>query len=490
MAATLHVAAAAQVRPVAALRGGARAHPRGLDRSSLRRRTHHRLRRARRPRGGLHPGARCRRQRARHPTVIETLARDHPRRQARLVLVDDGREPEPRGRPHGAGHHQPGPHHRQHRSARDRRELHHRAVQRDGLAPVQQHHQPARRPRLHVAVRPRTTWPSSSASPESASHARTAWPTTRSSTGFCAGRSRGCGSSPPTPRTPGSTRRICSTCWAGSISWWCRTCTPAPRPPSWPTWSCPRPAGARRKGPSSTRERRIGLVKKVARAPGQALADFHIFKLVADAWGCGELFSEWTTPEAVFQILKRLSRGSRATSPESRTTRCSIAPGGCSGRSPRARRRPPRERSRSGACSRTAASSRPTARRACCSRSRGRCPSPPRRPIPLTLLTGRGNSSQWHTNTRTGKSAVLRRLAPRGDYVEMSPVDARDRDIATNDMVDVMSARASVTVRAFVTHAVQPGQVFIPMHGSKHQQARPSPPSIPIRASPPTRRAP
>ncbi|HEU5396492.1 MAG TPA: molybdopterin-dependent oxidoreductase, partial [Verrucomicrobiae bacterium] len=54
-------------------------------------------------------------------------------------------------------------------------------------------------------------------------------------------------------------------------------------------------------------ERRIGLVKKVRRAPGQALSDFNIFKLVAQYWGCGEMFSEWTSPEAVFQILKRLS---------------------------------------------------------------------------------------------------------------------------------------------------------------------------------------
>ena len=38
-------------------------------------------------------------------------------------------------------------------------------------------------------------------------------------------------------------------------------------------------------------ERRIGLLKKVARAPGQALADFNIFQLVAHYWGCGEMFT-------------------------------------------------------------------------------------------------------------------------------------------------------------------------------------------------------
>ena len=31
--------------------------------------------------------------------------------------------------------------------------------------------------------------------------------------------------------------------------------------------------------------------------PGQALADFAIFKAVAEAWGCGDLFRRWRDPE-------------------------------------------------------------------------------------------------------------------------------------------------------------------------------------------------
>ena len=54
-------------------------------------------------------------------------------------------------------------------------------------------------------------------------------------------------------------------------------------------------------------ERRIGLVKKVAKAPGQALADFSIFKLVAKYWGCEEMFARWNKPEDVFQTMKQLS---------------------------------------------------------------------------------------------------------------------------------------------------------------------------------------
>ena len=56
-------------------------------------------------------------------------------------------------------------------------------------------------------------------------------------------------------------------------------------------------------------ERRIGIVKKVAKAPGQALSDFSIFRLLADTWGCGDLFKRWISPEAVFEILQELSEG-------------------------------------------------------------------------------------------------------------------------------------------------------------------------------------
>src|SRR6185369_5085877 len=56
-------------------------------------------------------------------------------------------------------------------------------------------------------------------------------------------------------------------------------------------------------------ERRIGVIKRVARPPGQALTDFAICKRIADAWGCGELFARWSSPEAVFRILAELTRG-------------------------------------------------------------------------------------------------------------------------------------------------------------------------------------
>ena len=54
-------------------------------------------------------------------------------------------------------------------------------------------------------------------------------------------------------------------------------------------------------------ERRIGVLKKVRKAPGEALSDFSIFRLIAEYWGVGKMFEKWSSHEAVFQILKRLS---------------------------------------------------------------------------------------------------------------------------------------------------------------------------------------
>ncbi|MGC2576624.1 MAG: molybdopterin dinucleotide binding domain-containing protein [Terrimicrobiaceae bacterium] len=53
-----------------------------------------------------------------------------------------------------------------------------------------------------------------------------------------------------------------------------------------------------------------------------------------------------------------------------------------------------------------------------------KAPELPDEHYPFILLTGRGTSSQWHTNTRTAKSDVLRKLYPRECYVEINPGDA------------------------------------------------------------------
>ncbi len=83
---------------------------------------------------------------------------------------------------------------------------------------------------------------------------------------------------------------------------------------------------------------------------------------------------------------------------------------------------------------------------------------------PLLLLTGRGTASQWHTETRTRQSAVLRKLYPQDAFVEINPDDAKSLGVTMESMVEVISQRGRAQARAFLTHAVQRGQVFMAMH--------------------------
>jgi assimilatory nitrate reductase catalytic subunit len=207
-------------------------------------------------------------------------------------------------------------------------------------------------------------------------------------------------------------------------------------------------------------ERRIGLVKKVARAPGKALADFHIFRLVADAWGCSDLFRRWSDPEAVFQILKELSRGQPCDFSGIGDYRSLDEAGGIQWPFPEGSTADDNQR-------RLFADGRffhADGRARLIFEAPRPLPEPTSERYPFTLLTGRGSSSQWHTQTRTRHSAVLRRLHPRELYVEINPGDARRLDIKPHQWVRVESRRAEVRARAFVTHSVAPGQLFLPMH--------------------------
>ncbi len=210
-------------------------------------------------------------------------------------------------------------------------------------------------------------------------------------------------------------------------------------------------------------ERRIGLVRRVRAAPGEARSDFEIFKLVAQAWGCAELFEEWSSPEATFRILQRLARGQP----------CDISgidgyaqieraggiqwpwPGTDAGQDP------PREGRRLFADGRFFTPD---------GRARfvvGDPVAPPERPddrYPLVLLTGRGSAADWHTRTRTSKSATLRALTSADPAVDIHPVDAAARGIADGDAVRVSSRRGAMRATARVTPTVGEGQVFVSMH--------------------------
>ncbi len=232
-------------------------------------------------------------------------------------------------------------------------------------------------------------------------------------------------------------------------------------------------------------ERRIGLVKNVARAPGEALSDFHIFRLLAHYWGCGDLFAAWDSPEAVFQILKRCSAGQPCDITGITDFAMIDAAGGIQWPFAKGEQLNEEGSEMSDSAIELSHPSSLIPHLSSCRERRlfedgrfftptGRAkflfeePRPLSEPksarYPFVLLTGRGSASQWHTQTRTRQSAVLRKLYPERPFIEINPADARALSICQNDWVTVASQRGRLRARAFLTPAVQPGQVFMPMH--------------------------
>ncbi|MEM6823371.1 MAG: molybdopterin-dependent oxidoreductase [Verrucomicrobiota bacterium] len=223
-------------------------------------------------------------------------------------------------------------------------------------------------------------------------------------------------------------------------------------------------------------ERRLGVIRQVSRAPGSALSDFRIFQLIAHYWGCEDLFKEWSSPEAVFQILKRLSKNrpcditgvegydflQRANGVQWPYTqddyeRSTLSEGKLDIDGNRNERRlfADGEFFHTDGCARFIFE------------EPQEVPEPVDEIFPFFLLTGRGSSSQWHTLTRTGKSDVLKKLVQTEAYCEMNPADAKRLGLDSEDTVLVKSRRGKMKARLVITGTVASGQVFVPMHYTK-----------------------
>lgn len=207
-------------------------------------------------------------------------------------------------------------------------------------------------------------------------------------------------------------------------------------------------------------ERRYGLLKKVARAPGQALSDFSIFRIVADTWGVGDQFAGWSDPEAALQIMGELTRGLPSDISGIEDYRMIDQRGGIQWPYPEGceDQREQRRLFEDGRFYHADGKAKlifeaPQA-----------MPEPTSDEFPFVLMTGRGTAAQWHTQTRTAKSDVLRRLYPSEVFVEIHPVDADRLGVRQNQTLTVSSRRGSMSAAAMITPTVGQGRLFIPMH--------------------------
>lgn len=232
-----------------------------------------------------------------------------------------------------------------------------------------------------------------------------------------------------------------------------------------------------KEGTQINSERRIGVSKRVKRPPGQALPDFEIFRLLGVASGCGDLVERMSSPEQAFLLMRELSRGRPHDFTGIRDYAHIDASGGIQWPYPEGAARQESRRAPSDPADWSEA--RGHVGRRLFEDGRFFTPDgkarllfdPPRPPgespdalYDLVLTTGRGSSSQWHTGTRTEKSAILRAMSPRELFLEMNPDDAASRGLEPGSMVEVASRRGSLTARLVSTPNIAKGVVFLPMH--------------------------
>ncbi len=218
-------------------------------------------------------------------------------------------------------------------------------------------------------------------------------------------------------------------------------------------------------------ERRIGLSPKVRRAPGQALADFHIFRLIAHYWGCEDLFRGWTSPEAVFRVLQRCTENQPCDITGINGHEMARKSGGVQW---------PLDREQGSKFKVSSFKERRlfedgkfyTADKRAKFVFDAPVAAPEQRSeeFPLILITGRGTSAQWHTETRTAKSAVLAKMIPEELMLDLNVADAERLRIKEGMQVRVVSPRAELTAKARLTTCVSPGEVFLPMHDRRVNQ--------------------
>ena len=214
-----------------------------------------------------------------------------------------------------------------------------------------------------------------------------------------------------------------------------------------------------RGGTMTNSERRICLLEQVSPPPGEALPDWQIICRMAEALGYGDAFA-YGGLEEIFHEYRELSRGRDMDITGISYPLLAQHRAGIQWPYPStARSGPPDDRRRLFEDGRFHTAD---------GRARMHVPrwTPPADAVndeyPFALITGRVKD-QWHTMTRTGRSAKLLK-SERQPFLEINSSDAVGLGIGDRDRVRIVSRRGRFESTARVSDAIRAGSVFAPFH--------------------------
>jgi ferredoxin-nitrate reductase len=217
----------------------------------------------------------------------------------------------------------------------------------------------------------------------------------------------------------------------------------------------PAAAWPEKEGSMTSSERRVGLVRKLLEAPGEARPDWEIYAGLARALGFGDAFA-WDGAAAVYDEFAACTAG---------------RPCDVSGVSHERLRREGSVQWPAPAGHDADGTARLyTDRRVFTPDRRSRFGPAPHAPpadatdpdFPIMLTTGRV-ADQWHTMTRTGKSSTLR-AAAGAPTLSVHPEDAERVGVVDGSDVRVRSRRGEVVLRAALDASLPRGVAFAPFH--------------------------
>ncbi|MDE2966159.1 MAG: nitrate reductase [Chloroflexota bacterium] len=214
-----------------------------------------------------------------------------------------------------------------------------------------------------------------------------------------------------------------------------------------------------RGGTMTNSERRICLLEQVSPPPGEALPDWQIICRMAEALGFGDAF-RYDGLEEIFHEYRELSRGRDMDITGISYPLLAQHRAGIQWPYPStARSGPPPDGRRLFEDGRFHTAD---------SRARMHVPrwTPPADAVndeyPFALITGR-IKDQWHTMTRTGRSAKLLK-SEKQPFLEISSSDAIGLGIGDRDRVRIVSRRGAFESTARVNETIRAGSVFAPFH--------------------------
>lgn len=218
--------------------------------------------------------------------------------------------------------------------------------------------------------------------------------------------------------------------------------------------------GTQKEGTYINTERRLSAMRPALDREENELTDFEVFFKMGQALGMGALLDNWKTPEAVFNLMKKCSKGMPCditgveydALPNSKGIQWPFREGESLTEDERRLYEDGNYYTPS-------------------KKAKFMFEAPMENPLPLSeeypyiLNTGRGTVGQWHTQTRTREIVDVEGAVSESAYVYINEKIATKLKIRHRDQIEIHSVNgASAKFEAWISNAVSEKELYAPIH--------------------------